>query len=46
MQVVFFTMIALSIGVLGWQVLAHFRQWRKGRPGGFEREPARLASSG
>ena len=39
MQVVFFAMIAVSIGVLGWQIFDHFRQWRKGRPGGFERSP-------
>jgi Fe-S oxidoreductase/nitrate reductase gamma subunit len=38
MQVMFFAMIALSIGVLGWQVFSHFRQWRKGRAGGFERD--------
>ncbi len=38
MQVVFFVMIATSLGLLGWQVLAHLRQWRKGRPGGFERD--------
>src|SRR5450432_57682 len=37
MQVVFFVMIAASIGVLGWQVWDHVRQWRKGQPGGFER---------
>src|SRR6266446_8488550 len=36
MQVVFFVMIAASIGVLVWQVVAHWRLWRKGQPGGFE----------
>ncbi|MEO6969845.1 MAG: heterodisulfide reductase-related iron-sulfur binding cluster [Chthoniobacterales bacterium] len=38
MRVVFFVMIGASMGVLAWQVLAHFRQWRKGRPGGFEKD--------
>ena len=33
MRVVFFVMIAASIAVLGWQVLDHVRQWRKGRAG-------------
>jgi Fe-S oxidoreductase/nitrate reductase gamma subunit len=37
MQVVFFVMMAASIGVLVWQVVAHVRLWRKGQPGGFER---------
>jgi hypothetical protein len=31
MRVVFFGMIAASLAVLGWQVLNHVRQWRKGR---------------
>jgi len=39
MQVVFFVMIAASIGVLVWQFVAHLRLWRKGQPGGFERDP-------
>ena len=38
MHVVFFVMIAASIGVLGWQIMAHVRLWRKGQPGGFERD--------
>ena len=38
MRVVFFLMIAASLGALAWQVFAHVRQWRKGRPGGFERD--------
>ena len=38
MQVVFFVMIAASIGVLVWQVVAHVRLWRKGQSGGFERD--------
>lgn len=38
MQVVFFVMIAASIGVLVWQFVAHLRLWRKGQPGGFERD--------
>ena len=38
MQVVFFVMIAASLAVLAWQVLAHFWQWRQGRPGGFEKD--------
>lgn len=39
MQVVFFAMIAASIGVLAWQVMTHVRLWQKGRPSGFERDP-------
>jgi Fe-S oxidoreductase/nitrate reductase gamma subunit len=39
MQVVFFAMIAASIGVLAWQVMTRVRLWRKGQPGGFERDP-------
>ncbi|MEP7250216.1 MAG: (Fe-S)-binding protein [Spartobacteria bacterium] len=39
MQIVFFIMIAISLGILAWQVFDHFRQWRQGRPGGFERSP-------
>ncbi|CAN5469649.1 heterodisulfide reductase-related iron-sulfur binding cluster [soil metagenome] len=39
MRVVFFLMIAASIGVLGWQMLGHWRAWRKGQPGGFEKNP-------
>src|SRR5437870_13271473 len=38
MRVVFFVMIAASIGVLVWQVIARLRLWRKGQPGGFERD--------
>ncbi|PYK94850.1 MAG: hypothetical protein DME36_03960 [Verrucomicrobia bacterium] len=38
MRVVFFVMIAASIGVLVWQVVARLRLWRKGQPGGFERD--------
>ena len=38
MRVVFFIMIAASIAVLVWQVVAHLRQWRKGQRGGFERD--------
>ena len=38
MQVVFFVMIAASIGAIVWQVMAHVRLWRKGQPGGFERD--------
>ena len=45
MRVVFFVMIAASLGVLAWQVVAHVRQWRKGRPGGFERRLAGLAAT-
>lgn len=37
MQVVFFIMIAVSIGVLLWQVMARVWLWRKGQQGGFER---------
>ena len=36
--VVFFVMIAASIAVLVWQVVARVRLWRKGQPGGFERD--------
>jgi Fe-S oxidoreductase/nitrate reductase gamma subunit len=38
MRVVFFIMIAASFAVLGRQLLAHLRQWRKGQTGGFERD--------
>src|SRR6266568_4140970 len=38
MRVMFFIMIAASIAVLVWQVVAHLRQWRKGQRGGFERD--------
>jgi Fe-S oxidoreductase/nitrate reductase gamma subunit len=38
MQVVFFAMIAASLGVLVWQVAAHVRLWRKGQPDGFEHD--------
>ena len=38
MRVVFFIMIAASIAVLVWQVVARVRLWRKGQPGGFERD--------
>ena len=38
MQVVFFVMIALSVGAIVWQVMARVRLWRKGQPGGFERD--------
>src|SRR6266567_2719850 len=38
MRVVFFVMIAASIGVLVWQVVARLRLWRKGQLGGFERD--------
>src|SRR2546423_11164254 len=37
MQVVFFTMIAVSIGWLLWQLWARAVLWRKGQKGGFER---------
>jgi len=37
MQVVFFVMMAASIGVLVWQVMARVWLWRKGQQGGFER---------
>ncbi len=39
MQVLFFAMMAASIGWLFWQVFDHVRQWRQGQPGGFERSP-------
>jgi Fe-S oxidoreductase/nitrate reductase gamma subunit len=39
MQVIFFVMIAASIGVLVWQFVVHLRLWWKGQPGGFERDP-------
>ena len=38
MRVLFFVMIATSIGVLVWQVAARARLWRKGQKGGFERD--------
>src|ERR671925_1397823 len=38
MRVLFFVMMATSIGVLMWQVAARARLWRKGQPGGFERD--------
>ena len=31
MQMVFFVMIAVSIGAIVWQVMGHVRLWRKGR---------------
>ena len=37
MRVVFFIMIAVSIAVLLWQIVARVRLWRKGQPSGFER---------
>ncbi|MBA2436264.1 MAG: hypothetical protein H0V54_14505, partial [Chthoniobacterales bacterium] len=39
MRVVFYALMFGSIGILGWQVLAHWFAWRKGRPGGFEKNP-------
>ena len=38
MQVVFFVMIAVSVGAIVWQVMVRVRLWRKGQPGGFERD--------
>src|SRR5712691_6387635 len=38
MQVVFFAMIAASIGWLLWQLSARAVLWRKGQKGGFERD--------
>ncbi len=38
MRVVFFTMIAVSIASLVWQVATRIWLWRKGQPGGFERD--------
>ncbi len=38
MRVMFFVMIAASIGVLVWQVVARLRLWRKGQLGGFEHD--------
>src|SRR5712691_2371967 len=38
MQVVFFAMIAASIGWLLWQLWARAVLWRKGQPGGFSRD--------
>ena len=38
MRVVFFIMIAASIAVLVWQVVARVWLWRKGQKGGFERD--------
>ena len=38
MRVVFFVMIGASIAALMWQVLARVFLWRKGHPGGFERD--------
>jgi Fe-S oxidoreductase/nitrate reductase gamma subunit len=38
MRVVFFIMIAVSIAVLAWQILARALLWRKGQRGGFERD--------
>jgi len=38
MQVVFFVMIAASLGVLVWQVAGRALLWRKGWKGGFERD--------
>ena len=42
MRVVFFIMIAASVAVLMWQVVARAWLWRKGRHGGFEHQPLRL----
>ncbi len=39
MRVVFFLLMIASIAILGWRMLAHWRSWRKGRPGGFEKSP-------
>jgi Fe-S oxidoreductase/nitrate reductase gamma subunit len=39
MQVLFFALMAASIGWLVWQVFDHVRQWRRGQPGGFEKNP-------
>lgn len=39
MQWLFFVMIYASIGVLLWQLYGHWRSWRKGAAGGFERNP-------
>ncbi len=39
MQVVFFAMIAAGLGALAWQIFDHFRQWRLGQPGGYEKSP-------
>src|SRR5262249_61017343 len=38
MRVVFFIMIAASIGVLVWQVAARAWLWRRGQKSGFERD--------
>ena len=38
MQIVFFTLILLSVGWLAWQLEARRRLWRKGRRRGFERD--------
>jgi Fe-S oxidoreductase/nitrate reductase gamma subunit len=38
MQIVFFVMIAASLAALLWQVAARVWLWRKGQPGGFERD--------
>jgi Fe-S oxidoreductase/nitrate reductase gamma subunit len=38
MQILFFVMIAASLGVLLWQAAARVWLWRKGQPGGFERD--------
>lgn len=38
MRVVFYLMMAASLGVLAWQVLRRARLWRLGRPGGFARD--------
>jgi len=38
MQILFFVMIAASLGALLWQVAARVWLWRKGQPGGFERD--------
>ncbi len=39
MRIIFWLMMLASVGVLAWQVYAHWRSWRKGQPGGFEKSP-------
>ena len=38
MRVVFYALMLASLGALAWQVWRRARQWRRGRPGGFERD--------
>lgn len=38
MRVVFFALMAISLGSLAWQVWLRIRLWRQGQPGGFERD--------